>query len=282
MAIRDVIKTVRGTRQIDGAGVRLLRVIAHRDVRDFDPFLLLDAFDSTHSEDYIKGFPWHPHRGIETVTYLIRGRIEHEDSLGNHGIIGDGQCQWMTAGRGVLHQEMPQPVEHLLGFQLWVNLPAKDKMTDPRYFDLSSDHIVTVTQGTSVVKIISGVFRGISGVKGNHVDALVLDIQVPPEEIFQMKTDPDSNLFIYLIEGSGRFGKGQDQLILARTAVLFDRAQDFLMKAGEEGIRFALFAAKPLNEPIAWGGPIVMNTQEELELAYDELDKGIFIKKMNE
>lgn len=282
MAIRDVVKTVRGSHQVDGAGVNLVRVIAHRDVKDFDPFLMLDAFDSKNPQDYVKGFPWHPHRGIETVTYLISGRIEHGDSLGNKGVIGAGECQWMTAGSGILHQEMPKAVEHMLGFQLWVNLPKKDKMTEPRYFDIRADMVATVEEKNAVVKVISGQYKGKSGAKGKHVDALLLDIQVKPGEIFEMRTDPESNLFIYIIEGDGRFGEDQEELIPAKTAVLFDREEDFYMRGGEHGIRFALFAGRPLHEPVAWGGPIVMNTREELEQAFQELDEGTFIKKQEE
>lgn len=279
MAIRNVVKTVKGSPQVDGAGVNLVRVIAHRDVKDFDPFLMLDAFDSKKSSDYIQGFPWHPHRGIETVTYLISGCIAHGDSLGNKGVIGAGECQWMTAGSGIIHQEMPQEVEHLLGFQLWVNLPERDKMTEPRYFDIRAEMVPTVQEENAEVRVVSGEYKGKSGPQPKYVDVLLLDVQVKPNEVFQMKTDPASTLFVYIIEGDGRFGEDPESSIPAKTAVLFDRQEDFGMRAGENGIRFALFAGRPLNEPVAWGGPIVMNTREELEQAFDELDKGSFIKK---
>lgn len=279
MKMRKVIKTVRGTHQIDGAGVHLVRVIGYNDVKDFDPFLMLDAFDSKNPQDYIKGFPWHPHRGIETVTYLINGRIEHGDSLGNKGVINNGECQWMTAGSGIMHQEMPKTADHMLGFQLWINLPRKDKMTEPRYFDIRKDMVTTVNEWNAVIKIISGEYKGHSGARGKHVDALLLDIQVKPDESFQMPIDMSSNMFVYIIEGSGFFGNDAVIEIPYRTAVLFDRNGDFQVRAGNNGIRFALFAGKPLEEPVAWGGPIVMNTREELNRAFMELEDDTFIKK---
>ncbi len=287
MAVRNVINTVTGSHQVDGAGVHLVRVVGYRNVKDFDPFLMLDAFDSKDPNDYIKGFPWHPHRGIETVTYLIKGKIEHEDSLGNKGVINAGECQWMTAGSGIMHQEMPQASEHMLGFQLWVNLPQKDKMTDPCYCDIRKEMVPVVKDGDAEIRIISGEYGGKSGVKGRHVDALLLDVQVAPGTMFRMQTDPLANLFIYIIEGSARFGDGSagmngQEVIPAKTAVLFDKAEEFSAQAGEAGIRFALFAGRQLNEPVAWGGPIVMNTREELNLAFQELESGTFIKKKGE
>ena len=278
MATRKIIKTVTGSHQVDGAGVHLVRVIGYHDVKEFDPFLMLDAFDSKNPQDYIKGFPWHPHRGIETVTYLIKGRIEHGDSLGNKGVIGEGECQWMTAGSGILHQEMPKATEHMLGLQLWINLPAKDKMTHPHYFDIRADMVKSISDNHAVVKVISGEYKGQQGTKGRHVDALLLDIQVNPDETFRMKTDPETNLFVYIIEGDGTFGNDQERVIPYRTAVLFDMAEDFQAKAGNKGMRFVLFAGKPLKEPVAWGGPIVMNTKEELDQAFSELEEGDFIK----
>ncbi len=279
MTTRKIIKTVTGSHQVDGAGVHLVRVIGYNDVKDFDPFLMLDAFDSRNPQDYIKGFPWHPHRGIETVTYLINGRIEHEDSLGNKGVIGAGECQWMTAGSGIMHQEMPKVSDRMLGFQLWINLPQKDKMTEPHYFDIRANMVTTVVEENAVVKIISGNYKGQSGAKGKHVDASLFDIQVNAGKSFQMPIDKESNLFVYIIEGSGRFGNGNEQEIPYHTAALFDKAESFYVQAGDKGIRFALFAGKPLKEPIAWGGPIVMNTREELNQAFRELEEGTFIKK---
>lgn len=278
MATRNVIKTVNGTRQVDGAGVHLVRVVGYNDVKDFDPFLMLDAFDSKDPKDYIKGFPWHPHRGIETVTYLISGRIEHEDSLGNKGVINAGECQWMTAGSGIMHQEMPKESDHMLGFQLWINLPQKEKMTQPCYCDIRKEMVPVVEEEQVTVRVISGEYKGAKGVKGRHVEALLLDIDVKSHAVFHMKTDSDATLFVYIINGSGEFGDDAPSSIPYRTAVLFDKAEDFIVEAGENGIRFALFAGQPLHESIAWGGPIVMNTRAELNQAFRELEEGTFIK----
>ncbi len=278
MAVRKVTKKVTGSHQIDGAGVHLVRVLGYNDVKDFDPFLMLDAFDSKNPSDYIKGFPWHPHRGIETFTYLIKGKIEHGDSIGNKGVINDGDSQWMTAGSGIMHQEMPKASDHMLGLQLWINLPRKDKMTKPHYFDIQSDMVKVVKEENAIVKIVAGDYKGEAGPKGKFVDVLLLDIELNKDGVFQMPTDKESTLFVYTIQGSGWFGDDMEHEIPYRTAVLFDKAKDFHVKAGNSGIRFALFAGKPLKEPIAWGGPIVMNTQEELNNAFYELDAGTFIK----
>ena len=279
MATRKVIRTVKGSHQIDGAGVHLVRVVGYHDVKDFDPFLMLDAFDSKNPGDYIKGFPLHPHRGIETVTYLISGQIEHQDSLGNKGVIHDGECQWMTAGSGIMHQEMPKASERMLGLQLWLNLPQKDKMTPPQYFDIHYNMMATVTEENVVVKVIAGEYKGHKGTKGKFVDATMMDVQVRPDQVFEIPTDIDSNLFVYVIGGNGQFGSETEAVIPFHTVALFDRATDFFVKAGAEGIRFVLFSGKPLNETIAWGGPIVMNTKEELNQAFEELNNGTFIKE---
>lgn len=278
MGRRQVIETVRGQRAIDGAGVHLVRVLGPNEVERFDPFLMLDAFDSQNPSDYIKGFPFHPHRGIETVTYLIKGKIEHQDSLGNKGVIHDGESQWMTAGSGIIHQEMPKPVDHMLGLQLWINLPKEEKMTEPKYFDITTNMVQTVEEPNTNVRIISGEYKEHSGPRGKHIDAFIFDIDVKPGEYFSMETDPDKNLFVYIIEGDGRFGDDHASLIPAKVAILFDKNDEFYVKAGENGIRFVLFEARPLKEPIAWGGPIVMNTRAELEQAFDELNEGTFLR----
>lgn len=278
MKTRGIKKIVNGQHQIDGAGVHLVRVIGYYDVKDFDPFLMLDAFDSHNPEDYIKGFPWHPHRGIETVTYLIHGRIDHGDSLGNRGVILDGGCQWMTAGSGILHQEMPQPEEWMLGFQLWVNLPRKDKMTEPKYRDLSVDKVPVVKDSTSEVRIVSGHYKGKEGAtQGDYVKTLLLDVTIQQGEEWSLEVQKDATLFIYIVEGSGYFGV-DEELVTSKNAILFDGGELFKMKATDEGTRFMLFSGMPLKEPIAWGGPIVMNTKEELNRAFEELDEGTFIK----
>ena len=278
MADRNIIKTVTGIHTQDGAGVNLVRVISGRDVEDFDPFLMLDAFDSKNPADYIKGFPWHPHRGIETVTYLIHGGIEHSDSMGNKGSICDGGCQWMTAGSGVLHQEMPQAADRMLGYQLWINLPRKDKMTEPKYFDITEDMITAVERGSATVRIIGGAFDGQDGrAQGGYVKADLLDVAVAPGGTLAFPTDAEKNVFVYLFEGSARFGDGK-QLIPEKTAALFGHGDQFTVHAGPDGVRFAYFAGKPLKEPVSWGGPIVMNTPDELDEAFSELQDGTFIK----
>lgn len=278
MKTREVVRTVKGSRQVDGAGVSLVRVMGYNDTRDFDPFLMLDAFDSTDPEDYIKGFPMHPHRGIETVTYLIKGRIDHEDSLGNKGSIRDGDCQWMTAGSGILHQEMPIAAERMLGAQLWVNLPQKDKMTEPKYREITADMIPIIKEEEGEVRILSGNYKGIKGaMQADYVKVLYLDIIVYAHKTMIVPTAESENLFVYIVNGSGKFGN-QEINIESHTGVLFNKGTKVKVTAGEKGIRMFLISGESLKEPIAWGGPIVMNTREELYKAFDELEKGTFIK----
>ncbi|WP_422478449.1 pirin family protein [Pleomorphochaeta sp. DL1XJH-081] len=278
MGARSIDKIVGGAIQYDGAGVKLVRVIGHADVEDFDPFLMLDAFDSTDPKDYVKGFPWHPHRGIETVTYLIHGDIEHGDSLGNSGSILDGCCQWMTAGSGIIHQEMPQAVDRILGAQLWINLPGKDKMTVPAYRDITADMVPVVSDDTSSVRIISGRYREKMGpVQGDYVKTLYLDVELNGDAEWQMKIDPEATLFCYLVSGSGSFDES-DEVVPSHRAVLLRDGERIVVKAASEGVRFLLISGRPLREPIAWGGPIVMNTRAELRHAFKELDEGTFIK----
>ena len=276
--LRKPIQTVTGIQTTDGAGVKLVRVIGNRNVYDFDPFLMLDAFDSSDPKDYIKGFPWHPHRGIETVTYLINGDIAHNDSLGNSGRILDGCCQWMTAGSGIMHQEMPQPSDRMLGVQLWLNLPAKDKMTSPKYHDIEKKDVPYIKKEGYEVRIISGSFDGINAQKNDeYVSADFIDVNLYAGYTFEVDKDPDNTLFIYIVDGNGYFAK-ENVLYHSKRAVLFDKGQTFHAKAGPDGMRFLLFCAKPLKETIAWGGPIVMNTKEELQRAFDDLSNGTFIK----
>jgi len=280
---RKIRRIVTGTSQIDGAGVKLVRVISHADVQEFDPFLMLDAFDSLDSADYIKGFPWHPHRGIETVTYLIAGNIEHRDSLGNQGNILNGCCQWMTAGSGILHQEMPQSSERMLGVQLWLNLPRNDKMTQPQYRDISASMIPKIQEKGCTVGVIAGNYGQTSGVtQGDYVKMLFLDVDLKPGREWRISTDTEVTLFIYIVEGTGYFDAEMQTVIESHRAVLFENGEQFVARAAEHGVRFLLFSGQPLREPIAWGGPIVMNTQEELQQAFREIDNGTFIKKNSE
>jgi len=279
--INKVKKIVKGENKVDGAGVHLIRVIGKPDVYDFDPFLMLDAFDSDNPDTYIKGFPWHPHRGIETVTYLLEGEIDHGDSLGNSGIIRDGQCQWMTAGSGIIHQEMPQPAPRMLGTQLWVNLPAGDKMTAPKYRDFKSSDMPVVEDEGSIVRIIAGEYNGTKGpMEDITVQPTYLDVTVKNGGSFYYDTDPENTLFIYIIQGSLIFPAEDNRLLPAREAVLFERGNKLHLKAGnDEEARLLLFSGKPLNEPIEWGGPIVMNTKEELSLAFKDIEENTFIKE---
>ena len=274
--IRDIVKEVRGQRAIDGAGVSLVRVLGNRDVYDFDPFLMLDSFDSTDPRDYTAGFPWHPHRGIETVTYLINGKIEHMDSLGNSGTIESGESQWMTAGSGIMHQEMPMASDRMLGFQLWLNLPKKDKMTTPAYLSITQDMIPLVASGKSTVRVLSGNFGDVTGTAPRHIPASILDVSVPKGERIVLPTKPEDNVFAFCILGDAIISA---QLIAEKTAVLFGAGESVSIEATpEKDLRFILFSAKALHEPVVWGGPIVMNTREELELAFAELRNGTFQK----
>ncbi|MGI6433074.1 MAG: pirin family protein [Sphaerochaetaceae bacterium] len=276
--VRKVESIVGGNVQYDGAGVKLVRVIGRGDVKKFDPFLLLDAFDADDPADYEKGFPWHPHRGIETVTYLIEGDIEHGDSLGNKGSILNGDCQWMTAGSGIIHQEMPQATERLLGAQLWINLPQKEKMCPPAYRDITAAKIPVVSDENSTVKIISGSYKGTSGkFAGDYVKTLYLDVEIKALASWSLAVDPKNTVFCYLVSGSGVLDESGQEIFSHRAALLVD-GDRIHFTAGDAGLRLLLFSALPLNEPVAWGGPIVMNTREELALAFRELDEGTFIK----
>ncbi len=279
MAIREVRKTVTGNKTVDGAGVSLVRVLGKPDVYDFDPFLMLDAFDSVNPEDYTKGFPWHPHRGIETVTYLINGDIEHGDSLGNSGSIKDGDCQWMTAGSGIIHQEMPKSSPRMLGAQLWVNLPAKEKMSPPKYRDITKAMIPVVSEDLAAIRVISGAYKGVKGaIAGDYVRPNYLDVLLEPGCEWMVDTLEGNTAFAYMIEGSAEFGPEGSEVIGAKRAVLLGDGDRARVKAGPDGARMLFLEASPLGEPIAWGGPIVMNTKDELRQAFKDLDEGKFIK----
>lgn len=279
LGLREINKVVAGRQAVDGAGVKLVRVFGNKDVKEFDPFLMLDAFDSEDPEDYLKGFPWHPHRGIETITYLIQGSIEHGDSLGNKGTILSGDCQWMTAGSGIIHQEMPKASQRLLGTQLWLNMPGEKKMSPPRYGDIKKNKIPAVRDGGALVHILSGNFRGVNGAfEGDYVKPLYFDVELSGDSEWSLETDPEHTLFIYIVQGSGIFQPDQKDEISEKHAVLFRSGKWFWVKAAPQGMRFLLLSGKPLKEPVAWGGPIVMNTQEELDQAFLELNNNTFIK----
>lgn len=277
--LRTIKRIIAGTNATDGAGVKLVRVFGKDDVQDFDPFLMLDAFDSEDPEEYIKGFPWHPHRGIETITYLISGDMEHGDSLGNRGTILSGDCQWMTAGSGIIHQEMPKPSQRLQGVQLWLNMPAEKKMSPPVYRGIRRKDIPTVKDGEAKVHLLAGRYKEVNGaVQGDFIKPVFLDVELKAAGEWSFETDQDYNLFLYILEGEGYFEPGQKEAVPERHAVLFHSGKWFWVKAAEKGIRFLLLAAKPLKEPVAWGGPVVMNTEEELKQAFSEMNSNTFVK----
>jgi quercetin 2,3-dioxygenase len=301
MSIRPVKRVVTSTPTTEGAGVKLNRAFGFGNTGDFDPFLLLDDFRNDRPEDYRAGFPWHPHRGIETITYVLAGTVEHADSLGNRGNLGAGDVQWMTAGSGILHQEMPQGDARgrMHGFQLWANLPSRLKMTAPRYQDIPAAEIPTVIEddGTSV-RIICGELWGRRGpVDGTAADPRYFDIHVPPGKRKTLPIETGRHAFAYVFDGAGSFaGTSQpfgvltekdaangETLVRERTGnrslVLFDSGDEVTVEAGEEGIRFLLVSGKPIEEPVAWYGPIVMNTKAELQQALNELNDGTFIKQ---
>jgi redox-sensitive bicupin YhaK (pirin superfamily) len=301
MSIRPIKRIVESQPTMEGAGVKLRRAFGFGTTTDFDPFLLLDDFRNERPEDYRAGFPWHPHRGIETITYVLAGTVEHGDSLGNRGTLGAGDVQWMTAGRGILHQEMPQgdPKGRMHGFQLWANLPASLKMTAPRYQDIPGAEIPEVVDDDGTrVRIICGEFWGKRGpVDGVAADPRYLDISVPPGRRKAFAVEASRQAFAYVFAGSGTFrdasqpfgvltekeGEGGETLIRERTGnrslVLFDSGDEVTVQAGDEGIRFLLVSGKPIEEPVAWYGPIVMNTQAELQQAVAELRNGTFIRQ---
>ncbi len=299
MSIRPIKRLIKAKPTLEGAGVHLRRTFGFGNTSDFDPFLLLDDFRNERPEDYLAGFPWHPHRGIETITYVLAGTVEHGDSMGNRGTISSGDIQWMTAGRGIIHQEMPQGDHRgrMHGFQLWANLPSALKMTAPRYQEVKSADIPEVTDddGTKA-RLICGSFWGAKGpVEGIAADPVYLDVSVPPGKRKTLPVETKSHAFAYVFAGSGKFCNASGPLAVPtesvgwldtsppveadnRSLVLFDRGDEVTVQAGDEGIRFLLVSGKPLEEPVAWYGPIVMNTQEQLQQAFEELQRGTFLK----
>lgn len=271
---RKVIKTVQGHRTVGGAGVNLVRVLGPTNVEDFDPFLMLDSFDSTNPDDYVRGFPMHPHRGIETITYLIEGEIEHEDSLGNKGVIRSGESQWMTAGSGILHQEMPKASPRMLGLQIWLNLQQTQKMTPPAYFDISRDMVKIKEEDFGIVRIISGQYKDVRGIQLPHWHATMYDISLNAGNEAVLPTKADENVFVFLILGDAEIA---GQSYSEKTAILFGSGDSICLKANQD-CRFFFFSGEQIREPIAWGGPIVMNTRQEIQTAFSELDRGTFIK----
>jgi len=277
MKTRAVKKIVNGYPTLEGAGVKIIRVLGPDDITDIDPFLMLDAFGSDNPEDYIKGFPMHPHRGIETITYLFEGVIEHRDSLGNDDAIRSGELQWMTSGSGIMHEEMPQPTPYMQGLQFWLNMPAKDKMVPPAYFPIYPDMIKTFDIEEGRVKLISGSYNGVQGITPPNVQASMLDIEIKPNMSFTIPVSAEENTFVYILKGKANFGEEKTSGEMY-DAVIFAEGDQIALEAGAEGIHFILLSGKPLNEPVAWGGPVVMNTRAELQQAFAELHQGTFIK----
>jgi redox-sensitive bicupin YhaK (pirin superfamily) len=300
MSIRPVKSIVTSKPAIEGAGVKLNRAFGFGNTTEFDPFLLLDDFRNDRPDDYRAGFPWHPHRGIETITYVLAGSVEHGDSLGNRGNLEAGDVQWMTAGRGIMHQEMPQgdAAGRMHGFQLWANLPAALKMTAPRYQDVKAKEIPEVVDDDGTrVRVVCGDFWGKRGpIEGVAADPRYLDVWVPPGKRKVLRVETERHAFAYVFEGSGSFNgssapfgvlteksDGVNETVVReqagnRSLVLFDSGDEISVQAGEQGIRFLLVSGKPIEEPVAWYGPIVMNTQAQLQEAFSELRKGTFIK----
>jgi redox-sensitive bicupin YhaK (pirin superfamily) len=300
MSIRPIKRLSRAKPTVEGAGVHLRRAFGFGDTSDTDPFLLLDDFRSDVPEEYLAGFPWHPHRGIETITYVLAGTVEHGDSMGNQGVISAGDIQWMTAGRGILHQEMPKgdSVGRMHGFQLWANLPSSLKMTAPRYQEVKGGEIPVITDDDGTrVRVVCGNFWGTKGpVEGIAADPIYLDVSVPAGRKKSLPIETSRHVFAYVFGGAGKFCNASGPLSVPtesvgwadtappaeadnRSLVLFDRGDEVTVQAGNEGIRFLLASGKPLEEPVAWYGPIVMNTQEQLQQAFDELQRGTFLKQ---
>jgi redox-sensitive bicupin YhaK (pirin superfamily) len=300
MSIRPVKKLLKAKPTIEGAGVHLRRAFGFGDPSEFDPFLLLDDFRNERPEDYLAGFPWHPHRGIETITYVLAGTVEHGDSIGNRGSIVAGDIQWMTAGSGIIHQEMPKGDENgrMHGFQLWANLPSSLKMTNPRYQEVQSGDIPEITDDDGTrVRVVCGDFWGRRGpVDGIAADPVYIDVTIPPGKSKKLPVETTRHAFAYVFKGKGRFCNASGPLAVPtegagwydtnppdeaddRSLILFDRGDEVTVRAGEHGTRFLLVSGQPLKEPVAWYGPVVMNTREQLQQAFEELRNGTFLKK---
>jgi quercetin 2,3-dioxygenase len=299
MSIRPVKRVTQSKPTLEGAGVHLRRAFGFGTTSEFDPFLLLDDFRNDNPDDYRAGFPWHPHRGIETITYVLAGTVDHQDSLGNRGSLGAGDVQWMTAGSGILHQEMPKGDlgGRMHGFQLWANLPSTLKMTKPRYQDVVAADIPDVTDDDGTrVRVICGDFWGKRGpVDGVAAEPRYLDVFVPPGVRKRLQVETTRNAFAYVFEGSGTFRDASEpggvqtervgdasaaatEPIGNRSLVVFDRGDEVVVQAGDQGVRFLLVSGQPIEEPVAWYGPIVMNTKDQIQQAIRDLEADTFIK----
>jgi len=265
---------------MEGAGVRLNRAFGYREQGLFDPFLMFDDFRSNHPADYMAGFPWHPHRGIETVTYMLEGSVRHEDSTGNKGLIQSGDIQWMTAGSGIIHSEMPESTHGISGFQLWVNLPAKDKMMAPRYQDIKKSAIPVVELSSGIrIRVAAGTIEGIVGpVRDIMASPEFLDVTIPPNQEWVHEVVALNTAAAYVVDGEAQFSPEEAEFFGDRSVILFDKGPSVKVRAGDKGVRFIFLSGAPINEPIAWNGPIVMNTEAELAVAFEEYQRGTFLK----
>lgn len=301
-AVRRIRKIIKGRPVLEGAGVKLNRAFGYNHVKFMDPFLLLDDFHSNNPDDYLPGFPWHPHRGIETITYMHSGRIDHGDSLGNKGVINAGDVQWMTAGNGIIHQEMPrgEKTGAMWGFQLWLNLPASHKMIEPKYRDVREKEIPEAGAENARIKVICGTIGGVKGpVHDIATDPEYLDVTVDAEKIFTHTPRPGHTVFAYVIEGGGVFDDAKtaagyemepvsyfeikkDMELKPGMLALYGGEGGISVTAGQKGVRFLLVSGRPLNEPVAWWGPIVMNTEQELQQAFEEYRNGTFLSHVHE
>ncbi len=282
MKTREIDRYFYGIQTQDGAGVKLRRCFGASDIPDYDPFLMMDFFDSSNPDDYIKGFPWHPHRGIETITYLIHGQIDHEDSLGNKDSIMDGDCQWMSAGSGILHQEMPQKADRMLGVQIWLNLAQENKMEDPKYRDIKKDMIPIYEGEGYKVHIIAGSYGDLEGpITDEGRKPSFFDVDMDPNSEFIFDLDKNLSSFAFSVDGEVNFENNGEKFVGSATGVMYKKGDRIRVRTGDRPGRFFLLAGAPLNEKVAWGGPVVMNTKEELDLAFRELNEGTFIKVKN-
>jgi redox-sensitive bicupin YhaK (pirin superfamily) len=272
---RKIKQQVRGYRTQDGAGVNLVRVLGNRTVQEYDPILMLDSFDSTNPDDYTAGFPMHPHRGIETISYVYRGYITHKDSLGNEDTIGDGEVQWMTAGSGILHEEKLPAAERLLGVQLWLNLPAKDKMVPPAYHSIKNSVIEEIVLENGKLRLLAGEYEGRKGYLSKYLPLDYYDIHLNPNASLVVNTDSERSVMVFTLLGDAYIG---DEFVKEKTAVKLTAGDYLKIKATDTNAQVLFISSTLLNEPAVWGGPIVMNTKEELNKAFDDLKKGTFLK----
>lgn len=272
---RNILSEIKGFEATDGAGVRLTRVLSRRSSEIFDPILMLDSFDSTDPKDYIAGFPMHPHRGIETITYVYKGNMLHRDSLGNQDAITDGQLQWMTAGSGILHSEEIPASERMLGVQLWLNLPAKDKMVAPEYHAIKNKDIEEIEIDGGKIRLLAGNYKDKKGYKAKYLPLNYYDIQLEPNKSFKIETEKDSSVLLFTLVGKALI---EDTLIEEKTAVKLGDGDEILISSADEKLQLLFIESRYLGEAISWGGPIVMNTKEELDKAFEELENGSFIK----